>query len=255
MKPWPRRHLPTRIAALLGFALLLLPGRGTAETGPAEEAGLDLIRRIRSLTPEASVTNRGRWVVRPARPRAPFEIPLLMAVFPTTTGWCNFYEMGPDPQDRSTRLWIRHSGERPPCVSLATWTGSDPAPDTGRPLSAEESMQPLAETDFSPADLAMAFLWWPRHRLIRSEMRRGQFCDVVESETDHTPPGGYLRVRAWFDRDTAGLVYAEAFDAHGRLLKEFLPRRFRKIDGRWEVTELEMIHRQNGSRTRLGLEH
>jgi len=29
---------------------------------------------------------------------------------------------------------------------------------------------------------------------------------------------------------------------------------FRKIEGRWEVTELEMIDRQAGSRTRLVLQ-
>lgn len=243
-----RTVLPWWTAAFLSGTLMV----GGAES--AERAGRDIIQRIRSMTPEVALTNRGRLVVRPARPQPAFEVPLQLAVFPLETGWCTLYEAGPDAEGVRVRLWIRHQPDGPPNVSRAACGRDEVLPKEGAPLPSSEWMQPVAGSDFTPADLAMAFLWWPRHRLIRSEMRRGQFCDVVESETDEAPLEGYVRVRAWWDRDTGGLVYAEAFDAEGRLMKEFLPRRFQKVQGRWEVTELEMIHRQRGSRTRLVFE-
>ena len=87
--------------------------------------------------------------------------------------------------------------------------------------------------------------------MLRSELRRSRSCDVLESVTAAPAADGYARVRSWIDKNTGGIVYAEAFDAHGKLLKEFLPKTVKKIQDRWELKEMEIINRQTGSRSRL----
>ena len=53
------------------------------------------------------------------------------------------------------------------------------------------------------------------------------------------------------DIDTGGIVQAEAYDAKGKLLKEFEVKELEKISGRLEVTEIQMRNVQTGSRTTL----
>ncbi|MGH7976012.1 MAG: outer membrane lipoprotein-sorting protein [Limisphaerales bacterium] len=42
---------------------------------------------------------------------------------------------------------------------------------------------------------------------------------------------------------------AEAYDSHGRLLKEFYPKDFKKVDGQWQLQSMEMDNVQTGSRS------
>jgi hypothetical protein len=49
-------------------------------------------------------------------------------------------------------------------------------------------------------------------------------------------------------------MQAEAYDAQGRLLKEFDPKEVQKVGGEWQVREVEMRNRQTGSRTRIEFE-
>ena len=250
----PRRlffpNLPTAWSVV---GLLLQSAPLTLSQTTPEKAGSDLAARVRSLLPQSAGTNSALMRVRPARPALPYQIPLRIAVFPTPEGWCTLYEADPGPQRPAVRLWIEHVRDHRPRYFVAEKDHSGAWPAQPEPLEPARRMLGFAGSDFAPADLSLEFLFWPHHRLLRSEMRRGQFCDLIESSTPDSPPDGYCRVRAWFDRDTGGLVYAEGLDAQGRVVKEFLPRRFRKIDGQWEVTELEMIHRLAGSRTVLVL--
>lgn len=243
-----------------GWALVVgwMVGTGlcpAASMTSAEAAGRALVQRVLELVPVEAQTNHGTFLVRPPRGAGPpLELPVRIAIYPVSQGWGSLYEVGPTSDGLRFRLWIERLTDTPPRYFQAQAGPGEPMPAAGQPLPPKARMEPFAGTDFWPADLGMEFLYWPRQRLIRSEMRRGQFCDVLESEDPSEPATGYQRVRAWFDRDTGGLVYAEACDTHGKMLKEFLPRVFRKIEGRWEVTELEMIHRQTGSRTRLILQ-
>jgi hypothetical protein len=82
-------------------------------------------------------------------------------------------------------------------------------------------------------------------------MKRGQACKVLESKNPEPSTNGYSRVVSWIDNDTLGIVQAEAFDAKGRLLKEFAPKEFKKVNGQWQLQEMEIRNVQTGSRTRL----
>jgi hypothetical protein len=97
----------------------------------------------------------------------------------------------------------------------------------------------------------MEFLNWPTQRLLKREICRGQSCDKLESRAPAGQTNGYTRVVAWFDSDTGGPVLVEAYDAAGRMIKEFKPNNFRKVDGRWEVEEVEISNPRTRKRSTI----
>ena len=56
---------------------------------------------------------------------------------------------------------------------------------------------------------------------------------------------------SWIHQDTGALIQAEAYDARGKLLKEFRPTETEKVNGRHELKEMEIENTQTGSTTRL----
>jgi hypothetical protein len=58
-------------------------------------------------------------------------------------------------------------------------------------------------------------------------------------------------VDSWIDEETLGIVHAEAYDANGKLLKVFDPKTFKKVNGQWELQEIEIRNVQTGSRSRI----
>jgi hypothetical protein len=97
----------------------------------------------------------------------------------------------------------------------------------------------------------LEYLHWPDQRVTRKELCRTRSCKVLESVNPQPGTNGYSKVRTWIDRDTLGVIFAEAYDANGKLLKEFSPKGISKVDGQWRVGELEMRNVQTGSRSRL----
>ena len=74
---------------------------------------------------------------------------------------------------------------------------------------------------------------------------------LVESTTLKPAAGGYSRVLTWLDQGTLGIVAAEAYDARGKLLKEFQPKSFKKVNGQWQLKEMEIRNEQTDTRTSL----
>jgi len=122
------------------------------------------------------------------------------------------------------------------------------------PLIGTNLFRPFAGSDFSAADLGLEFLHWPTQTLVKSEMRRGRPCKVLVSTAAPGSGGAYARVLSWIDNETGGLLRAEAYDAQGRLVKEFSLRSFKKVNGQWQLREMEIITYPQDSRTRLEFE-
>ena len=114
---------------------------------------------------------------------------------------------------------------------------------TGREL-----MAPFAGSDFWICDLGLEFFHWPGQKVLKHETRRTRACTVLES-TNPDPSNGYSRVVSWIDDETLGIVHAEAYDTNGKLLKEFDPKSFRKVNGQWELQDMEIRNVQTHSRT------
>jgi hypothetical protein len=120
-------------------------------------------------------------------------------------------------------------------------------------LSDEQSMTPFAGSDFWVADLGLEFFHWPEQKVLpkTANLKRGRDYTLLESTNPNPSTNGYSRVLSWIDKETGGILEAEAYDADGKLLKEFAPKSFKKINGQWELQEMEIRNVQTGSRTRL----
>jgi len=114
-------------------------------------------------------------------------------------------------------------------------------------------MKSFANSDFWIADLGLEFFHWSAQKVLPkpTNLVRGRDYTFLESTNPNPSTNGYSRVLTWIDRETGGILEAEAYDFNGRLLKEFAPKSFKKVNGQWELQEMEIRNVQTGSRTRL----
>jgi len=112
-------------------------------------------------------------------------------------------------------------------------------------------MFPFADSDFWIADLGLEFFHWPDQKVLRHEGKRTRACAVLESTNPNPSPGAYSHVDSWIDNETLGLVHAEAYDASGKLLKVFDPKSFKKVNGQWELQDIEIHNVQTKSHTSI----
>ena len=112
-------------------------------------------------------------------------------------------------------------------------------------------MIPFANSDFWICDLGLEFFHWPGQKIVKKENRRGRGCMVLESTNPEPSTNSYSRVLSWIDEESGGIVQAEAYDFKNKLLKEFAPKSFKKVNGQWELQDMEIRNDQTGSRTRI----
>ncbi len=135
------------------------------------------------------------------------------------------------------------------------------AGDPARPAPAPSLQQRIQNTDFSWADLTLAFLWWPEARLVGTDRLRGRTCHLVDAYAPDARDGAstgtapYARVRAWVDQEMYMLLQAEAQDAQGHPLRTLWVRSFRKTNDRWMIKDLEIQSYPLVHRTRLHVRH
>jgi len=112
-------------------------------------------------------------------------------------------------------------------------------------------MIPFAGSDFWLADLGLEFFHWPEQRILKSELRKSRLCRVLESINPRPAPGAYSRVVSWIDDESRGILHADAYDFQNKLLKEFDTKKFKKVEGQWQLEEMEINNVQTGSRTQI----
>jgi hypothetical protein len=182
------------------------------------------------------------------------ELPARFDVLPLATNWLNVYESLPAKEHPATKLTIIHSDAQPNQYLLSQSERPGATNAMPRQLSANQIMVPFAGSDFWIVDLGLDFLHWPQQRVLRKQMRKGMSCDVLQSVIPNPVPGGYASVLSWIAinrPDDIVIVHAEAFDTHGTLLKEFDPKKVAKVNGIWQLEEMEIRNRQTGTRTRI----
>jgi hypothetical protein len=211
--------------------------------------GQELVAQLRRLQPDP-LTNTGVLRIRD-RDRREREFAVRLAIYPTASNTVSRYEAR---DVRESGAWHRLEIVYQPDSSNGYFLAV-PAADGGegeqKALAGGQTMVPFAESDFWVADLGLEFLRWPSHRLVRKEMRRGQATSVLECTNPEAGGGAYSRVVAWIDTDTGGIVHADAYDSSGKLLKQFSPTHFQRIEGAYQVRQIEMRNRQTGSRSLL----
>ncbi len=120
-------------------------------------------------------------------------------------------------------------------------------------LKENDLFTPFANSDFFAADLGLEFFHWPEQKVLpkTTNLKRGRDYTLLESTNPNPATNGYSRVLSWIDKETGGILEAEAYDAQNKLLKVFEPKSFKKVNGQWELQEMEIRNVQTGSRTRL----
>jgi len=211
----------------------------TNDAVSAEREGSELARQLCELRPDANLTNTGKLVIR-TRKKPRQEIPFTSRIMLTETNWTTAYEASPGTNS-PVAFTVEHRSGTPNRYAV---TGMKRLPN-------DQTMVPFAGSDFWLADLGLEFFHWPGQRLWKREMRRGKSCHVLESRRPESWTNGYARVLSWIHTESGAVVQAEAYDAHDKLLKEFRPTAVEKVDGAWQLKEMEIENVQAGSRTTL----
>lgn len=224
------------------FSILLFGALGVSAAlrldDPVE--GEKLARQLRSLAPTEAAEFKG--VLRISRTGTQTrEIPLTSKVTVGADDWTALYLVKPG-SGMDEALTIRRLPDGP---NDYVWKRGEQL----LKLKGVDATNQFAGSDFALIDLGMEFLHWPGQKLVTREMRKGRGCDVLESRPHD--PGLYARVVSWIDQETSGLLMAEAYDATGKILKEFEVKGFKKVAGQWRVREMEIRNRQTKSVTRL----
>lgn len=234
-----------RVLLALAFVLFLAFST-TAQTtnglSDAEIQGQQLAQQILEQRPVDNLTNTGILQIRSGKGESS-EIPIRFEIIVKgfdSLNWVNI--------DETTATNLQ--------VKLAIVHGPDASPngyffrkESGEKLKIDDVMAPFAGSDFWICDLGLEFFHWPGQKILKHETRRTRACAVLESTNPNPAPGSYSRVDSWIDNETLGIVHAEAYDASGKLLKEFDPKSFKKVNGQWELQNMEIRNVQTGSRT------
>jgi len=212
----------------------------------AQKAGQALVADVLAQKPAGDATNTGTILIhRPGA--ATLSVPVTFGVTVTPTNWLNTYEAAAAGAQPATRLTVIHAEQQPNQYRIETGLGEANA----TVLAGEQSAIPFAGSDFWVCDLGLEFFHWPKQALLRKELKRGQSCSVLESSNPHPGAGAYARVVAWLDNDSGGIIFAEAFDAQDRKIKEFEPKGFKKVHGQWQLEGMQIRNLATGTRTRI----
>ena len=250
-------------AALPLFVTNLLAAVCTAaetNTFPnAEIQGRQLAQQLCNARPTENFTNTGVLQIRDDKGKGT-QFSLRCEVVITPTNWQNICETVMTNNGGYTdgdHLKILHVGGQPDAY---TWNNYTYYSARINPLrsnlgevkwSGTKFICPFSQSDFWAVDLGLEFFHWPEQKILKKEFRRNCSCVVLESTNPNPTPNGYSRVDSWIDEESGGIVMARAYDAQGRLLKEFYPKDVKKVNGQWQVQSMEIDNVQTGSRTRL----
>jgi hypothetical protein len=239
----------------LFIALLIFTFGAAAQTTngltKAEIQGRQLAQEILQERPVTNFTQTGVLTVR--NPGGTTNFPVTFETVIETGDWKveYFAHMTPDNRGSFVNLRIVHTEGQPNEYFIYQGTGRDLEVNFHTTLMTKltqaEIWAPFADSDFWIADLGLEFFHWPDQKILKHEDKRTRACAVLESTNPNPAPGTYSRVDSWIDNETLGLVHAEAYDTDGKLLKVFDPKSFKKVNGQWELQDMEIRNVQTKS--------
>ncbi|HTR41755.1 MAG TPA: outer membrane lipoprotein-sorting protein [Pseudomonadales bacterium] len=245
----------------LALVLLLIAFGAAAQTtnglSKAEIEGRQLVQEILEQAPTTNFTQTGTLTIRPAKGMTT-NVPVVFDTSLETGYWEVIYTVNTNSSEISLMI-IRRDG-LPNQYSLSKGDNiSSGGVEKLTPLhltpanklNEAQIMAPFAGSDFWIADLGLEFFHWPGQKILKHEDRRTRACAVLESTNPNPAPGAYSRVVTWIDNESLAIVWAEAYDANSKLLKEFDPKKVKKINGRWELESMEIRNVQTKSRTSI----
>jgi hypothetical protein len=223
------------------------PGAGLPPNLDPVAAGQELAAQLRLMIPAESTRYTGALKTREPETKKNTTVPVMVTSQVKEPSWQVVYETGPKAPVTPERLTILHApGQLNVYLYGAGATLNQPAR-----LAGDQANRSFAGSVFWLADLGLEFFHWPEQRLIKYEMRHSRSCRVLESRPARVSPGGYARVLSWVDVETSGLVSAEAYDAHTKLLKEFKVDSLVKVEGKYQLKGMRIRNVQTKAVTEL----
>lgn len=211
------------------------------------EDGKPLAAEIRNLIPEKETVLRGN--LRRRNADGTIQIfKILSQIKPIADGWISIYEIVGEDGNIKERLTIHHSKNAANKYDYEVYEGNNKKTIENPSLS-----EPLAGSDFFLGDLGLEFFHWKNQTIVKTEMRKSRVCKVLESVPDKSDNNfGYSRVVSWIDKETLGILIAEAYDSAGKKIKQFEVSSFRKDEnGVWQIQELEIRNLRTRTKTQL----
>ncbi|HNU99558.1 MAG: outer membrane lipoprotein-sorting protein [Verrucomicrobia bacterium] len=221
-----------------------------AEQTPAEVEGRLLAAELRNQRPEEPLSSSG--VLRTRDPYGKWReaIPVRLEIAPGAQYWQTRYWALGASQEPFETLTVTHAEGAPTRYDYSRALGTAAVSDTVT-LTGDAAAIPFAASEFWLSDLGLEFLDWPGQRVVRSEMRKGRSCKVLESLNPNPSSTNYARVLSWIDIEHRGILRAEGYDQKRRLLKEFSIGSFKKVQGRWQLKSMEIRNEETDARTRI----
>jgi len=207
--------------------------------------GRALAEELCSMAPLKDSSMTGTLYIRQDR-KTEVSVPIEMKLIKGEHGWKSIYQTRNTNAAQMISLTIIQSPGSLNSYELLSGTNEKP-----QEIAHNTTGVPFAGSDFWISDLGLEFFRWKDQRVTKHELRRGQACLVLESKNTVPQPGTYAKVISWIDKDTLGIVRAEAYDQQGKLMKLFLPTKVKKVDGRYQIKEVEMRNEQTGLKSRL----
>ncbi len=126
------------------------------------------------------------------------------------------------------------------------------APDAkaGKKMVGDDLNQIFAGSDFTLGDLGLEFLQWPNQQVIGRASRLRETCNVLLSAPLKASPGGYTHVKCWVEIHNRALLCVEAYRGQQRV-KLFQAKSFKKLEGEWQLRELELRNDVTDARTQI----
>jgi hypothetical protein len=239
--------------AAIFLAALLVAGTLRAQdetypTGPA--AGQELASTLCAMRPVADTNWEGVLKISGGGHKT-ITVPVACRTVTGDATWSVTYTVRATNSSPAEKLEIIFSTNAPPQYLYARAASPGDAPGELKPLTGEAADIPLGGSDFWLSDLGFQFYHWPDQNRLKGEMRRGKPCYVLECTNPHPAPGGYARVKVWIEKESGAPLLADTYGADGNLFKEFELGSIQKVNGRYELKDLEIINDRTGSRTRL----
>jgi hypothetical protein len=236
-------------AILLAVSACRWPLAAAVAPAQSDSSGQDLAQRLRSAQPDENSEIHGTLIIRAGKQVT--RVPVLCRVVLKGATWETVYETSATTNIGAEQLVVVHSTNGPNEYLYARASSPETIPAKPASVSPADAGIPLAGSDFSLADLGLEFLHWPQQKRLANETRLGQACYVLESRN----PAGQeiVRVKSDIDQETGGLLIATAYDAGGRVVKEFSlsGSSFKKVNGHWRLEKMEIRNHKLKSRTEL----
>jgi hypothetical protein len=241
------------VAAIIFFAVGVT-AQTTNNLSDSEIQGRNLALQLLEQDPATNFTQTGVLNIRDEKGQK-LQIRLQFEVIVTTTNWASIYktvETNSVGWTNGVCLKIIHAVGQPSRYEWSNYNTGGIVSGMGMSVWSGTQWTHPIPGDFLAVDLGLEFFHWPEQKVLpkTTDLKRGRDYILLES-TNPDPTNGYSRVLSWIDKETDGILEADAYDAQGKLLKEFFPKDFKKVRGQWQVQSMEMDNVQTGSRSRI----